>query len=171
MFVVDTNVLLDAADESSEFHVACRNVIEGLRSGPIPWFLTWGITYEFLRVATHPRVYRQPWSAPEAYAFLDALLRSPSARLLTPTARHAEVLAASLADVPEARGNLLHDLHTAVLMREHGVSRIVTRDRDFHRFEHLDVVDPVRLERLHRGSAGASSAVDVETEEDSKRSS
>ena len=84
MFVVDTNVLLDAADESSEFHVACRRVIEALRSGPIPWFLTWGIAYEFLRVATHPRVYRQPWSASEAYAFLDALVRSPSARLLTP---------------------------------------------------------------------------------------
>ena len=55
--------------------------------------------------------------------------------------------AVDLADVPEARGNLLHDLHTAVLMREHGVSRIVTRDRDFHRFGFLDVVDPLRVER------------------------
>ena len=155
MFVVDTSVLLDAADESSEFHAVCRSVIEGLRSGPIPWFLTWGVAYEFLRVATHPRVYPQPWSASEAYAFLEALLRSPSARLLTPTERHAEVLAASLAEVPEARGNLLHDLHTAVLMREHGVSRIVTRDRDFHRFEYLDVVDPLRVEGLDRASLGA----------------
>ena len=148
MFVVDTNVLLYAADESSEFHAPCRNVLAGLRSGPIPWFLTWGIAYEFLRVATHPRVYPHPWSASEAYAFLEALLRSPSARVLTHTARHAEILAASLAEVPEARGNLLHDLHTAVLMREHGVSRIVTRDRDFHRFGYLDVVDPLRVERL-----------------------
>ena len=148
MFVVDTNVLLYAADESSEFHAPCRRLLEGLRTGPIPWFLTWGIAYEFLRVATHPRVYPQPWSAAEAYAFLQALLRSPSARLLIPTVRHAEVLAASLADVPEARGNLLHDLHTAVLMREHGVSRIVTRDSDFHRFGYLDVVDPLRVERL-----------------------
>ncbi len=146
MFVVDTNVLLYAADESSEFHAPCRRLLEGLRSGPIPWFLTWGIVYEFLRVATHPRVYPSPWSASEANAFVGALLRSPSARLLTHTARHAEILAASLAEVPEARGTLLHDLHTAVLMREHGVSRIVTRDRDFHRFEHFDVVDPLRLE-------------------------
>jgi len=148
VFVVDTNVLLYAADESSEFHAPCRSFLEGLRSGPIPWFLTWGIAYEFLRVATDPRVYPRPWSAPKAHAFLDALLSSPSARLLTPTARHAEVLAASLADVPEARGNLLHDLHTAVLMREHGVGRIVTRDRDFHRFAFLDVVDPLRVGRF-----------------------
>ena len=63
-------------------------------------------------------------------------------------ARHAEVLAASLVDVPDACGNLLHDLHTAVLMREHGVGRIVTRDRDFHRFAFLDVVDPLRVGRF-----------------------
>ena len=99
-------------------------------------------------MATHPRVYPQPWTASEAHAFLEILLRSPSARLLTPTARHAEVLTASLADVPDARGNLLHDLHTAVLMREHGVGRIVTRDRDFHRFAFLEVVDPLRLEAI-----------------------
>jgi len=99
-----------------------------------------------LRVATHQRVYPQPWTASAAHAFLEALLLSPGARLLTPAARHAEVLAASVADVPEARGNLLHDLHTAVLMREHGVSRIVTRDRDFHRFGFLDVVDPLLVE-------------------------
>ncbi len=92
MFVVDTNVLLYAADESSEFHAPCRRLLEGLRSEPIPWFLTWGIAYEFLRVVSHPRVYPHPWSASEAYAFVEALLRSPSARLLTPTARHAEVL-------------------------------------------------------------------------------
>jgi uncharacterized protein len=29
-------------------------------------------------------------------------------------------------------------------MREHGISRIVTRDRDFHRFPFLTVVDPQR---------------------------
>jgi len=148
VFVVDTNVLLYAADESSEFHAPCRQLLEALRTGAMPWFLTWGIGYEFLRVATHPRVYLRPWSASEAHAFLDALLRSPSARVLTPSARHAELLAACLADVPEARGNLLHDLHTAVLMREHGISRIVTRDRDFHRFAFLDVIDPLRAPRL-----------------------
>ncbi len=148
MFVVDTNVLLYAADESSKFHAPCRRLLEGLRTGPIPWFLTWGISYEFLRVATHPRVYPQPWSASEAYAFLQALLRSPSACLLVPTVRHAEVLAASLADVPEARGNLLRDLHIAVVVREHGVSRLITRERDFYRFGYRDVVDPLWVERL-----------------------
>ncbi len=144
MFVVDTNVLLYAADETSEFHRPCRSLLEASRAGPTPWFVTWGIAYEFLRVATHPRVYAHPRSASEAHGFLRALLDSASARVLTPTDRHGEMLTACLADVPEARGNLIHDLHTAVLMREHGISRIITRDRDFHRFPFLDVVDPLR---------------------------
>lgn len=144
MFVVDSNVLLYAADETSEFHRPCRSLLEASRSGPTPWLVTWGIAYEFLRVATHPRVYTRPRSASEAHGFLRALLDSPSARVLTPTERHAKVLAACLVDVPEVRGNLIHHLHTAVLMRGHGVSRIVTRDRGFHRFAFLDVVDPLR---------------------------
>jgi uncharacterized protein len=144
VFVVDTNVLLYAADTSSEFHAPCRRLLETARAGAAPWFLTWGIGYEFLRVATHPRVFARPWSPAAAHGFLDALLRSPSARMLTPTDGHAAVLAACLTEVPEVRGNLVHDLHTAVLMREHGISRIVTRDRDFNRFPFLAVIDPMR---------------------------
>ena len=146
MVVIDTNVLLNAADASSDHHTPCRRLLEDARASTAPWFLTWGIVYEFLRVATHPRVYARPRSAAEAYAFVDALLRSPNVRLLNPTESHTEALAGCLADVPEARGNLLHDLHTAALMREHGISRIVTRDRDFHRFPFLNVIDPLRTD-------------------------
>ena len=39
-------------------------------------------------------------------------------------------------------GNLMHDAHTAVLMREHGIKRVYTRDTDFHRFPFLEPVDP-----------------------------
>ena len=54
MFVVDTNVLLYAADESSPFHRRCRKLLESWRKQASAWYVTWGICYEFLRVATHP---------------------------------------------------------------------------------------------------------------------
>ncbi|MFW6088355.1 MAG: hypothetical protein ACODAB_01300 [Gemmatimonadota bacterium] len=63
--------------------------------------------------------------------------------MLRPTDRHAAVMREVISRVPYARGNLIHDLHTAVLMREHGVGSIRTRDSDFHRFEFVEVVDPV----------------------------
>jgi len=144
MFLVDTNILLYAADEASEFHSPFRDRLEEWRRQASPWFLTWGVCYEFLRVSTHPRVFRTPWSATAAWGFLDALLAAPSLTVLGPTRRHRDLIEQTLQEVPDARGNLMHDLHTAVLMREHGVSRIVTRDTDFHRFPFITVEDPLR---------------------------
>jgi uncharacterized protein len=144
MFVVDTNVLLYAADTDSEYHAPCRDLIEQARGQASPWFLTWGICYEFLRVSTHPRVYRMPWTNAAAWRFVETLLACPNVSILAATRRHAAVLRQCLDELPDARGNLMHDLHTATLMREHGIARIVTRDTDFHRFRFLEVIDPLR---------------------------
>ena len=62
--------------------------------------------------------------------------------MLLPTARHSALLSEIIAEVPQLRGNILHDLHTAALMREHGIKEIYTRDMDFHRFPFVTVLDP-----------------------------
>ncbi len=144
MLVFDTNVLVYAVDEDSPFHEPCRARVVQAREGSSPAFLTWSICYEFLRVTTHPRVSLSPRTPQEAWDFLETLLASPTFALLMATERHAAVLAQTLAEMPDMRGNLFHDLHIAVLMREHGVSRIYTRDTDFHRFPFLTVVDPLQ---------------------------
>ena len=144
MVVFDTNVLLYAADADSEFHEPCVRAVEAARRDPSPAFLTWNICYEFLRVSTHRRVFRLPWTPGEARGFLGMLLDSPGIALLLATRRHAAVLSQTVAELPDVRGNQMHDLHTAVLMREHGVSRICTRDTGVHRFPVLTVVDPLR---------------------------
>jgi uncharacterized protein len=145
VFVVDTNVLVYAADASAPEHVRCRELLQQWRQQPGAWFLTWGVCYEFLRVVTHPRVLRNPWSAAAALEFLEALLVSPGLSMLVATERHAQVLAQVLDDVPSVSGNLWHDAHTAVLMREHGIRRVCTRDTDFHRFPFLEPIDPLAV--------------------------
>ena len=62
--------------------------------------------------------------------------------MLVATERHSAVLADTLSRLPDLRGNVMHDVHTAVLMREHRISRICTRDNDFRRFPFLTIVDP-----------------------------
>lgn len=52
MFVVDTNILVYAADEESPFHRPCYDLLDGWRKQPSAWYVTWGILYEFLRVVT-----------------------------------------------------------------------------------------------------------------------
>lgn len=142
MFVVDTNVLIYAADSSFEQHESCRERIETWRAGKVPWYVTWPILYEFLRVVSHPRVLKNPWPISEAWAFVSALLAAPSLQVLHPTSRHQKLLEDVLADDPDLRGNVLHDVHTAVLMQEHGIRQIFTNDKDFRRFPLLKVTTP-----------------------------
>lgn len=144
MFVVDTNILVYAADRDADHHESCRARLEEWRRGASAWYVTWGICYEFLRIVTHSAVLRQPWSTPDAMRFLDALLESPGIDVLRPTARHVSVLREIVEALPDVRGSKLHDLHTAVLMSEHGIRTIQTHDTDFHHFGFLEVVDPVR---------------------------
>jgi uncharacterized protein len=85
---------------------------------------------------------RKPWSVAGAWNFVSALLASPGIGVLIPTERHPAIAAQVFADFPWLAGNLLHDTHTAVLMREHGLAKICTRDADFRRFGFLEVVEP-----------------------------
>jgi hypothetical protein len=145
VIVVDTNVLVYAADADSPHHLPCRRWLEARRGRAEAWYCTWPIVYEFLRVSTHPRVLRNPWKSTEAWAFVAALLASPGLSMLIPTLRHADVAAELLRELPHLSGNILHDAHTAVLMREHGIRQICTRDTDFHRFPFLSVLDPLAV--------------------------
>jgi len=143
VFFVDTNILVYAADEDSDFHDRCHALLEQWRRQPSAWYISWDVLYEFLRVATHPRVFRAPWSTGEAWRFVESILASPSLGVLVPTERHADVAAAVIREIPHISGNIIHDARIAILMREHGIKRIYTRDTDFHRFPFLEPVDPM----------------------------
>ena len=144
MLVIDTNVLVHAANVQSELHRPCRVLVESIRERTSPWYLTWGICYEFMRICTHPRVLARPWSAAASRDFLEKILDEPSAGLLLPTEMHLSILANIFSEIPRLSGNILHDVHTATLMREHGIKEIYTLDADFHRFPFLTVIDPTR---------------------------
>ena len=53
-----------------------------------------------------------------------------------------DILARTIEEFPDTRANGMHDLHTVVLMREHGISRICTLDSGFRRYPFLTVVEP-----------------------------
>lgn len=150
-FLVDTNVLVYAANRDCPEYAQARNAVEGWLAGSTPWAITWGVAYEFLRVVTHPRVFRHPLRAHQALSFLEPILASDVVSLLVPTTRHERLLRETIEEFGAPAGNIFHDLHTAVLMREHGLTQIMTTDVDFRKFPFLVVTDPVR--------AGAQAAV------------
>ncbi len=79
---------------------------------------------------------------------VEALAESPSLQVLAPTPRHSLVLASIVEELPQLSGSRFHDVHIAALMREHGIGRIVTRDRDFHQFPFIQVIDPLVAQPL-----------------------
>lgn len=143
MFVVDTNLLLYAADRASPFHKESLRLLDKWRAQPGAWYTTWGILYEFLRVSTHPAVFARPWSADEAWQFIASLLASPGLQVLIETGRHAQALSDVIGQTPQLAGNIMHDVHAAALMLEHGVKVIHTKDAHFHRFAFLTSIDPL----------------------------
>jgi len=138
---VDTNVLIYAEITSSQHHKRARQVLVRLAEGDEAWAIPWACIYEFLRVVTHPRVYHPPVPAEIALQDLSAVLASPSLLLLSETPRHYSILE-DVIQRSGVSGNLIHDAHIVALCLEHGVSELLTGDRDFARFPGLHFTDP-----------------------------
>ncbi len=141
MQAIDTNILIYAEIESSQHHGPALKILKSLAEGSLPWAIPWPCLYEFLRVVTHPRVFHPPVPLDIALKDLEQLLASPSLFLLAETARHASVLDQTLRQAA-ATGNLIHDAHIVALCLEHGVSELITGDRDFTRFAGLKTINP-----------------------------
>lgn len=143
MFVVDTNLLVYAADEDFARQAEIRRLLREWTSSSETWYLTWSIVYEFLSVTTQRSAFAHPLSFSQAWHFIDALRGSPSLKILLETDRHPEVVRDLVSEYPHMSGTKFHDLHIAAIMREHGITDIRTADTDFHQFKFLRVNNPL----------------------------
>lgn len=141
MQAIDTNILVYAEIVSSPHHPIARKILTNLAEGAVPWAIPWPCIYEFLRVVTHPRVYHPPIPLKVVLRDLRRILDSPMLMLLNETPNHAEVMM-SVIEEAGVSGNLIHDAHIAALCIEHGISELITGDRDFSRFASLSVINP-----------------------------
>ena len=89
----------------------------------------------FLRVVTHPRVFRQPSPLEAALAFASEVRDRHNCSPVTAGERHWEIFTRLCRDVG-ARGNLVADAYLAALAIESG-SEWITTDRDYARFPGL----------------------------------
>ncbi len=141
MIAVDTNILVYADREEMPLHDQAVAAIRRLAEGREAWALPVFCIGEFARVVSHPRVFDPPTPAIEALDAIDALLESPSVRLLTPGPRYTALLRQAV-EGSGARGNLIFDAQIAAVCLEHGARTLLTEDRDFSRFAGM-VVQPL----------------------------
>jgi toxin-antitoxin system PIN domain toxin len=141
-YAVDVNILLYASDAGSPMHGRAADFIRRCASGREVICLAWISIMSFLRMATHPAIFARPLTPEEAGRNVEALLRLPHCRVICEEDGFWERYREVTRDLP-ARGNLVTDAHLAALLSQHGVITLYTHDRDFRKFDFLDVRDPL----------------------------
>ena len=140
-YSLDVNVLLYASDTSSPKHPEAIRFLKQRASDPDLFCIAWSTLIAFLRIATHPRIFARPLSPDDALGNVESLLSLPHVRMLSEGEGFLEIYREVTARFP-VRGNLVPDAHLAALLRQHGVRRLYTVDRDFRKFDFLEVADP-----------------------------
>ena len=138
MIAVDTNVLVYAHRGEFSQHERARGLLAELADGDALWAIPVFCLGEFLRVVTHPSILKPPTRTAEAVRAIEALLHSPSLRLLVPGERYPRLLL-DLVTTSRVSGNLVFDAQIAASCLEHGVRTLVSNDRDFSRFPEIQL--------------------------------
>lgn len=141
MRCVDVNVLVNAHRSEAVQHDAHRTWLEAARTADEPLGLADLVLSGFLRVVTHPRVFREPTPLPVALEVVTQLRATPNVVRLAPGERHWDIFRALLTGA-DARGNLVPDAYLAAMCIEHGATWY-SADRGFSRFPGLDWRLPV----------------------------
>ena len=84
MILVDANVLVYAFRQDSERHEEYSSWLENELEAEAPFGFSEFVLSSFLRIVTHPRIFAQPTSAKDAFAFADAIRKTPNAIRLVP---------------------------------------------------------------------------------------
>lgn len=137
---VDANVLIYASNEADPAHRPARALVERLAAGPSLVYLFWPTLMGYLRTVTHPAVLPRPLTFAAARENVTALLERPHVRTPGEADGFWGLYRATADD--NMRGNHVPDAHIATLMRQYGVRTLYTRDRDFRRYDDIDVRDP-----------------------------
>jgi toxin-antitoxin system PIN domain toxin len=140
-FTFDANVVLYASDEASDYHRAALDFLAGVASGNELVYLFWPTAMAYLRIATHPAIFDRPLRPAEAVGNIETLLALPQVQVVGEHDRFWASFRRVAGDV-DARANLVADAHLVALMVENGVRTIWTHDRDYRRFDAIDVRDP-----------------------------
>lgn len=137
---IDTNVLLYASNSGSEPFETAYALVERLARGPELLYVFWPVAMGFLRLSTNPALTDRPLFPSEAFSSLSDLTERDHVRTPGEGAGFLSVYRETAS--AGTRGKDVTDAHIAALMRQHGVGRIYTRDRDFRRFDGIRVEDP-----------------------------
>jgi uncharacterized protein len=131
----DVNVLVHAFRKDASDHATCRSWLDAVVNGESRYGMAPPVLSGVVRIATHPKVFKQPSSLDEVLRFAEVLLGQPHCVAIQPGEAHWEIFT-RLCREADARGNLVPDAWFAAMAIEAGCEW-VTLDRDYSRFPGL----------------------------------
>ena len=137
---LDVNVLVYASLIDSPEYERANGLLQRLVAGPELLYLFWPVLLGYMRIATNPAILSAAGTPAEIADNIGQMLARPHVRAPGEAPGFWEIFRGTAGD--HTRGDLVTDAHIAALMRQHGVRRIYTRDRDFRRFDGIEPVDP-----------------------------
>jgi uncharacterized protein len=136
----DVNVLIYAFRADSARHSACKPWLDAIVAGDAQFGVSPLVLSAVARIATNPRIFRQPSSIEEAFAFCDNLLGQPHCEQVLPGPRHWSIFTQICVEA-RISGPRVSDAWFAALAIERGCIWM-TFDRDYARFPQLAWREP-----------------------------
>ena len=142
MILPDVNVLVYAHREDAVDHPAYREWLEQVVNGDEAYGVSELVLSGFIRVVTHPKVFKRPSRLVDALTFAEQVRGQANCVQVAPGTRHW-TLFERLCRECDVRGNLVPDAYLAAMAMESGCEWI-TADRDYSRFKGLRWRHPLR---------------------------
>jgi uncharacterized protein len=140
MNLIDVNILVYAHRPEAENHEFYKGYLDNLLGTNYTIAYSPLVLSGFLRIVTHPKVFKVPTPLARALEFTELFTASPLAFPLNPGPNHWKIFA-NIAKEQMARGNRLPDCYLGAIALEHGCG-IVTNDRFFAGIDGLHCVFP-----------------------------
>jgi hypothetical protein len=135
MVLIDVNVLVYAHRRDCLNHIAYRHWLENCISSDQAYGMSDLVLSAFLRIVTHPRIFKVPTRLEDALRFASEVRAPANCVVVSPGTRHWEIFT-RLCAAAGVKGNLVPDAYLAALAIESG-SEWITTDRDYSRFPGL----------------------------------
>lgn len=135
MLLPDVNVLVYAFRPDAADHEHYRAWLDGMVNGESRYACSDLVLSGFVRIVTHPRIFRAPSPMSEALTFAATVRDQPTCHPIFPGAQHWSIFT-RLCQQAGVKGNLVPDAFFAALAIESGCEW-VSADGDFARFPGL----------------------------------
>ena len=141
MKLLDVNILVQAHRKDGDRHKEIVKWLQEEMKEPPGVAVSDLVLSGFLRVVTHPKIYKNPSPLKVAMEFVDRFRVHEAVSVVSPGASHWEIFR-KLCEKAEVRGNLVPDAYHAALAIQTGCEW-VSLDRGFSRYPGLRWIHPL----------------------------